>query len=120
MLVQASIEDRKGSKDLFESTKAVLFFGTPHAGSPFAKMGDTLRVIVKAVGFGAAKQNLRDLKPDNPILEDCRQNFEALHSRRKFEVHTFQEDRGMTGIGFAKADNKVCRYISSTRSRQSR
>ena len=120
MLVQASIEDRKGSKDLFESTKAVLFFGTPHAGSPFAKMGDTLRVIVKAVGFGAAKQNLRDLKPDSAILEDCRRNFETLHSRRKFEVYTFQEDRGMTGIGFAKADNKVCRYISSTRSRQSR
>jgi hypothetical protein len=110
MLVQASFDDIKGSRDLFESTKAVLFLGTPHAGSPFAGMGDTLRGIVKAVGFSTANQNLRDLNPDSAMLEQCRVNFQTLHRRGGFEVYTFQEELGMTGIGIAKADNKGCSH----------
>jgi hypothetical protein len=108
MLLQASFDGTKVDKDLLESTKAVLFLGTPHAGSAFAEMGDTLRAIVKAVGISAANQNLRDLKTDSTMLDQCRSNFQTLHRRVGFEVYTFQEELGMTGIGIAKADNKVC------------
>jgi hypothetical protein len=109
MLVQAAFDDIEGSKDLLKSTKAILFLGTPHAGSPFADMGDTLRAIVKAVGFSTAYQNLRDLKTESSILDQCRLNFQTLHGREGFKVYTFQEELGMTGIGIAKADNKVYR-----------
>jgi hypothetical protein len=109
MLLEANIDNTKGSKNVLQSTKAVLFLGTPHAGSQFADMGDTLRRIVSAVGFGTANQNLRDLKPDSAMLEQCRKHFQSLHESRDFEIYTFQEELGMTGIGIAAAGDKVCR-----------
>jgi hypothetical protein len=110
MLLEANIDDTKSSKDVLESTKAVLFLGTPHAGSSFADMGDTLRRIVNAVGFGTANQNLRDLKPESAMLEQCRKHFQSLHKSRNFDIYTFQEELGMTGIGIAAADDKVCKH----------
>src|SRR4051812_21605343 len=109
MLLQASFDNREGSKDLFESTMGVLFLGTPHSGSSFAEKGDRLRGIMEAAGFDTAKQNLRDLAPDSTMLEQCRLNFQTLHRRENFKVYIFQEALGMTGIRIAKANDKVCR-----------
>jgi len=102
---------------LFKSTKAILFLGTPHRGSEFAQWGDIFRGIVHAIGFDAAHQNLRDLRPDSAILDVIRGDFQKLHSKAQQEngaggdgglkVYTFKEAKGITGIGFVNLNNKV-------------
>jgi hypothetical protein len=110
MLIQADFDDDKDSRDLVAATKAVLFFGTPHGGSSFAELGDMLRGIAKAAGFDTAHQNLRDLKSDSAMLEQCRRNFITLHGRGGFKVYSFQEELGMSGVGIAKFSEKVYTY----------
>lgn len=111
MLLRASRSDDKSYQDVFMSTNAIFFFGTPHAGSQFADLGDTLRRIVGAIGFDTADQNLLTLKPDSVMLEQCREEFHILYNRARFEVYTFQEAHGMKGIGFASLNDKVCASI---------
>jgi protein SERAC1 len=108
MLLRASRSDDNGYRDLFTYTNAILFLGTPHAGSQFADVGDTLRRIVTAVGFDTASQNLSTLKPDSALLDQCREDFHMLYKRGRFEVYTFQEAYGMKGVGFAGLNDKVC------------
>lgn len=107
MLLRASRSDDKSYKDIFKSTHAVFFLGTPHGGSPYAELGEFLKRIVGAVGFDGAGQNLGTLKPDSALLEHCREEFHLLYKRQKFEVYTFQEARGLKGIGFASLNDKV-------------
>lgn len=109
MLLRAKDVDVKGSNDLVDSTKAILFLGTPHMGSHLANTGDVLRAIVAATGFDTANQNLEVLKAGGMMLEQIRERFYGLHRRQGFEVYTFEEELGMTGIGFAKFGNKVDR-----------
>jgi hypothetical protein len=107
MLLRASRSDDKSYEDIFKSTCAVFFLGTPHSGSPHAQLGETIRRVVQAVGFDTAHQNLALLGPDNALLEQCREEFHILYKRGGFEVYTFQEARGMKGIGFAQLNYKV-------------
>jgi hypothetical protein len=107
MLLRASRSDYKSYKDILKLTHAVFFLGTPHAGSPHAELGEFLKRIVGAVGFDSAGQNLGALKPDSALLEHCREEFHLLYKRGNFEVYTFQEARGLKGIGFASLNDKV-------------
>jgi hypothetical protein len=107
MLLRASRSDDKSYEDIFKSTCAVFFLGTPHSGSPHAQLGETMRRVVQAVGFDTAHQNLAVLRPDSALLEQCREEFHILYKRGGFEVYTFQEAQGMKGIGFAQFNYKV-------------
>jgi hypothetical protein len=107
MLLRASRSNDKSYEDIFKSTSAVFFLGTPHTGSPHAELGETLRKIIRVMGFDSAGQNLLTLRPDSILLDQCREEFHLLYKRGSFEVYTFQEARGMTGIGFAMFNDKV-------------
>jgi len=111
MLLDASRSGDEQYKDIFKSTKAVFFLGTPHVGSRFAELGDFFRAIVEATGFDTANQNLNALKPDNALLYQCRRDFFTLFNGGSFKVYTFQEARGLKGIGFARLNDKVCLYV---------
>jgi hypothetical protein len=78
------------------STSAVLFLGTPHRGSGYAPLGDTLRRVVSAFGFDTNDRNIRALRFDSPELELSREEFLRLWRRRNFTVRTFQEAQGLT------------------------
>lgn len=72
---------------------------------------------MQAIGFDAAHQNLRNLRPDNALLDSIRKDFQKLHSKAQKEnaanedgglkVYTFKEAKGITGIGFANLSNKA-------------
>ena len=107
MLLRASRSNEKNYKDIFKSTCAVFFLGTPHAGSPHAELGETLRRVVAVMGFDTAPQNLTALRPNSAVLEQCREEFHLLYMQGGFDVYTFQEARGIKGIGFAQFHHKV-------------
>ena len=107
MLLRASDSEGERDKNIYLSTKAILFLRTPHRGGDFTDWGETARRIVSTAGFDTGHQNIRDLAIDSPMLEDCRERFFKLHNRRKFEIFTFQEGRGMKGTPLFSLNQKV-------------
>jgi ankyrin repeat domain-containing protein 50 len=108
MLLKAWDGEQESVRQLFGSTLAVLFLGTPHQGSKYSSPGEVIRRLVSAVGFDAASQNIRTLEIDSPILEDCDQRFQKIHKRGGFRVFTFQEAHGMKGTQILNLNQKVC------------
>src|SRR6266516_1914630 len=113
MLLRASESDRKDQQGLCNSTHAILFLGTPHRGSEFTEMGETIRSIISLAEFDTANQNIRALEIDGALLENCDERFQKLRNRCRFEIHTFQEARGMKGIQILNLNEKVAMYNSS-------
>ncbi|EFX03482.1 hypothetical protein CMQ_410 [Grosmannia clavigera kw1407] len=90
----ARLEDQD-LRDMYECTYAIVFFGTPHRGSSYAKIGLVAERIVKTVGFAANDKLLRDLKPDGTHLEILREDFSTMLEDRAFKVYSFQEGQGL-------------------------
>ena len=106
---QALIEARKQTHDLdlldiYDSTHAVIFFGTPHRGSDLTSWGLLLSNIAEAVQLDTNSAVLRDLDPTSGSskLEEMRLDFDDIlrDSRRSRElrIYSFQEEEGMTGL----------------------
>jgi hypothetical protein len=92
------MDEDEDLKDIYGSTHAIIFFGTPHRGSDYASLGLTMRNIAIATGLDANDRILRDLAPDSGTLEMLRQEFSKMLGVRAFKVYTFQEARGYKGI----------------------
>jgi len=107
MLLYADSSNKNTYQDLYRSTKAILFLGTPHRGSDYAELGETIRGIVKAIDFNTADQNTRALKIDDQFLKSSHERFQMLHKRGGFEVYTFQEAHGMAATSLLKFNQKV-------------
>jgi len=97
MLLRASESGEEREQNIYDSTNGILFLGTPHRGSNLAEWGETTRRIISAIGFDTNRQNIHNLAIDSSILEDNHERFLKLYNRRKFEICTFQEGRGMSG-----------------------
>lgn len=106
---QALIEARKqivdsSLQDIYTSTRAIIFFGTPHRGSEGASWGLMLSAITQAVQIDANSAILRDLDPQSGSskLEELMLDFDDIlrDSQRAQElcVFSFQEEKGMTGV----------------------
>jgi ankyrin repeat domain-containing protein 50 len=114
VLWRASIDQAQDLTDIYMSTTGIIFLGTPHRGSDWSQTGKTLERIVAAVCFDTNSHNLKAVSPDSFELSLCQENFLRLYNRssRHFEVRTFQEARGMTGVGYMGLSDKVCKSYS--------
>ncbi len=101
LVKEALNESRKqsqtGKDDLYASTRAVIFFGTPHLGSDDAKWGLLLSSIANAA-FNTNDKILRGLKPDNEKLDNWARNFQDVLDTGKLRVCSLQESAGKTGL----------------------
>lgn len=108
MLLLADESTRESDQTISRFTKAVMFLGTPHQGSPIADTGETMRRIASVAGFDTAKQNLRTLQIDSGLLEECQRRFSLLLKRRsEIEIIIFQEARGIIGFSYLGSNQKV-------------
>lgn len=107
MLLRASESERERERNIYESTRAILFLRTPHRGGNFVDLGEIARRIVSAAGFDTGYQKIRDLAIDSDTLEDYHERFLKLYNRKKFEICTFQEARGMKGTSVLGLNQKV-------------
>ena len=114
---QALIEARKQTHDrdlldIYDSTHAVIFFGTPHRGSDLAQWGLMLSNIAEAVQLDTNNAVLRDLDPmsGSSKLEEMRLDFDDIlrddRRSRELRIYSFQEEEGMTGLKVL--GKKVC------------
>lgn len=106
---QALIEARKQTyepdlRDIYSSTHAIIFFGTPHRGSDLASWSLLLSDIAEAAQLDTNNAILRDLDPTSGSskLEEMRLDFDDIlrdsHRSKDLQVYSFQEEEGMTGI----------------------
>ena len=91
------MEEDQDLRDIYQSTYAIIFFGTPHRGSSYAQMGVLARDIAVAAGFDARDTLLRSLKPDAEMLSLLRQEFARMLYDRAFKIYSFQEGQGFKG-----------------------
>ena len=98
---------QKYYKDVFESTAAIAFIGTPHLGSdkaawalPLTRLANVLREANREMlkAFTPGSEMLATLQQEfHTMLEDCRRNH-----GKTIEMFCFYEELEVNGVG------KVC------------
>lgn len=89
---------------LLESTFAIAFMGTPHAGSDLAAWGSVLKGLSK-ISKKTSHQIVEVLKPGSEMLAYVQQSFHGmLHQRESrglsaIRIFCFFEEMGVFGIG---------------------
>ncbi|KAL2071242.1 hypothetical protein VTL71DRAFT_12477 [Oculimacula yallundae] len=108
--------DNSALHDIFQSTEAVFFLGTPHRGSGKAGIGEIARRIASASGLDTADQNLRALRVNSIELEMIHESFVQLYEQkdRHFQIITFQETKGFSRIGVLGLNDLIVQHFSSS------
>ncbi|KAF4448946.1 hypothetical protein F53441_7715 [Fusarium austroafricanum] len=101
-------------KGIVESTAAIIFLGTPHRGSPeLSAIGEWARSMLSTLHFQTATAMLDTLGLKTTDLERAHEAFCRIWHQYDFQVKTFQESLGLTGIDLGVLGNKVVPHESS-------
>jgi hypothetical protein len=102
------------AQGVVEWTKAIIFLGTPHRGSPeFSAIGERARSMLSNLRFQTAAAILDTLRQGNTDLQRAHESFTRLWQHYNFRVKTFQEGFSLTGINLWVLGNKVVPHDSS-------
>ncbi|KAH6970161.1 hypothetical protein DER45DRAFT_582338 [Fusarium avenaceum] len=114
MLALSPTSETIALQGVIECTKAIIFLGTPHRGSPeFSAIGERARAMLSSLRFQTAAAILDTLRQGNTDLQRAHESFMRLWQRYDFRVKTFQEGFGLTGINLWVLGNKVVPHDSS-------
>ncbi|KAI0441679.1 hypothetical protein F4803DRAFT_551929 [Xylaria telfairii] len=94
---RSSSEER--FKHVYKSTRALLFFGTPHRGGSYTELALTARKIVAMAGFDSNKKILRSLSFDATHTRVLREEFAEVLRDLNPRLFVFQEGLGLAGYG---------------------
>jgi hypothetical protein len=98
-LHQAQESKDETENDILSSTHAVVFFGTPHRGSPYASIAQVVERAARIL-FSTNPKLLGNLGPDGEMLERVRMDFTRMLDEREIQAYSFQEAKGLSGIKF--------------------
>jgi hypothetical protein len=84
--------------DVYFSTFAIIFLGTPFWGSKYASWALIADRIARAVGFDTNNRNLKALNLQSDVLEILREDFRTLKKQDTFKVRIFQEAKGLSDL----------------------
>ncbi|KAM7183503.1 hypothetical protein V8F33_013550 [Rhypophila sp. PSN 637] len=108
MLARSASSSDSEIHDIVKSVASVIFLGTPHRGSPeLAAMGELARSLVSALRMQTTSTILDALGLRTTNLERAQESFSLLWHEYGFNVKTFQEGMGLTGINLGVLGNKV-------------
>jgi len=77
-LIRATLASRRFGS-IRESTRGIIFLGTPHNGSSSAKYGEILAGIARALGRGSDTKLVHALREDSPELMKLARNFSDIY-----------------------------------------
>ncbi|GAP92242.1 putative RAS-2 protein [Rosellinia necatrix] len=104
IIVKVALGNSRGSRhqpqflSIYESTRGIVFLGTPHGGSQTANWGLVASNIIKCALQDPAESVLRGLRPNNELLENLQKTFLEMLEDGHFGVHSFYETKAMMGI----------------------
>jgi hypothetical protein len=111
VLRRSEVDPDQRVKRLFNATTGVIFFGTPHRGSPdWASFGEGICAIASRImGVETNSEIIHALLPTGTELELCRESFTVQWASRQgsLVVRTYQEGRGPTGLKWGGFNKKV-------------
>ncbi|KAF5983489.1 RGT2-Sensor of high external glucose concentration [Fusarium coicis] len=114
MLALSATSDTLAHKGIIESTAAIVFLGMPHRGSPeLSAIGEWARSMLSSLKFQTTSTILDTLGLKTTDLERAHEAFCRLWHQYDFQVKTFQESFGLTGIDLGVLGNKVVSHESS-------
>ncbi|KAM5509938.1 hypothetical protein FOXYSP1_12904 [Fusarium oxysporum f. sp. phaseoli] len=114
MLALSSTSNTPTHKRVIESTAAIIFLATPHRGSPeLSAIGEWARSMLSNLKFQTTSAILDTLGLKTTDLERAHEAFCRLWHQYDFQVKTFQESFGLTGIDLGVLGNKVVPHESS-------
>ncbi|KAI0020841.1 hypothetical protein F4780DRAFT_314222 [Xylariomycetidae sp. FL0641] len=115
-MLRQSLGSRLGPTHLTSigtSTRAIIFFGTPHGGAdPQGLLRKVTEGIAKAMGFSVNQQIADALSPSSERLRELRDEFAPLAQEHGWLVHSFQENIGLKGLNGSKVVEDVSSYLS--------
>lgn len=95
-------------RDVVKSTAAVIFPGTPHRGKPeLAVFAECARLAVRSLLFELSWAIMDALSLKNTDVEQTQEAFSRLWQTYGFQVKTFHDRLGLTGLRLVNMGNKV-------------
>jgi hypothetical protein len=91
-------------KDILESTVAIAFMGTPHAGSPKADWATPLTRLSNVLRK-TNSEIVQVLKPGSEMLANLQQEFHTMldnrskNHKKTMEIFCFYEELPVVGVG---------------------
>ena len=83
-------------RQIYESTAAIMFFGTPHGGAdPRGLLEHIAEKVVKIAGFRVNEQVVNTLLPTSERLRELRDEFAPMARQNKWIIYCFQEQYGV-------------------------
>lgn len=101
-------QGQKHLRRVFESTKGIMFFGTPHEGSdPLGVLLHPIKLLAKAIGYNVDDKIVNHLLPSSERLRELRLDFGPLAQEQRWIIHSFQEHIGLPALN----GDKVPTYL---------
>ncbi|KAI6086309.1 hypothetical protein F4821DRAFT_128914 [Hypoxylon rubiginosum] len=95
------------------STKAAIFFGTPHGGAdPCGIFLGALKKVFKLIGFEVNEQVVNTLLPNSERLMELRDEFAPMAQNYGWSIHSFQEGVGLKVLNWSKVVDDNSSYLS--------
>ncbi|KAI0399798.1 hypothetical protein F4802DRAFT_533348 [Xylaria palmicola] len=100
-------------RSVFESTKGIMFFGTPHSGAdPRGALQHIAELVIKAIGFKVNEQMVDSLLPSSERLAELRDEFGPLAHEQQWIIHSFQEQLGTKALNGRKVVEDTSSYLN--------
>ena len=83
-------------RQIYESTTAIMFFGTPHGGAdPRGLLELIAEKLVRAAGLTVNEQIVNTLLPTSERLRELRDEFAPMARQNNWIIYSFQEQYGV-------------------------
>ena len=81
---------------IYQSTAAIMFFGTPHGGADPRGLRELIaEQVVRAAGFTVNEQIVNTLLPTSERLRELRDEFVPMARQNNWIIYSFQEQYGV-------------------------
>ena len=90
-------------RTISDSTRGIIFFGTPHGGAdPKGLLKTIAENLGKVFGFEVHEQVLETLLPSSERLRQLGDEFRPMAREQRWSIHCFQEDHGIIALNRRK------------------
>ena len=94
---------------VYESTAAIIFFGTPYRGAdPRGFLEHIVEKVVRAAGFTVNEQVVKTLLPTSERLRELRDEFAPMARQNNWIIYSFQEQYGVQLLNGKKVRTYPC------------